>query len=87
MKNKNIYYYTTKLLIYPTQSFTRKSYPKLDNQKTTIINKVILCIRGAKRFFISNQVKYFSLDSNCGPQDGSMPVLVLLIQTTSGVGM
>lgn len=63
MKNKNIYYYVTKLLIYPTQSFIRKSYPKLDNQKTTIINKVILCIRGAKRFFISKQVKYFSLDS------------------------
>lgn len=49
--------------MYPTQRSIPKSYPKLDNQKTTIINKVILCIRGAKRFLINNQVKYFNLDS------------------------
>lgn len=60
--------------MYPTLRFIPKSYPKLDNQKMTIINKVILCIRAAKRFLINNQVKYLNLDSelrSTGRQHGS----------------
>lgn len=47
----------TRLLMYPTERFIPKSYPKLDNERMTVINKVMLGIRGDKRFLFSNQVR------------------------------
>lgn len=52
-----------RLLMYHTERFIPKSYPKLDNQRMTVINKAMLGITRGKRFLFSNQVRHFNLDS------------------------
>lgn len=45
----------------------------------------MLYIRGANRVLFSNPVRYFNLDSDSDPQEGSVPMLLLLIKPIPGM--